>query len=117
QRSRGECRGRSERLSAHRRAPFERIGWVTIQLRAVTPRPGRSISRASRCPNRNWAGQPRKTGYVGGMRFFLVDAFTDQAFKGNSAGVVLLDEPADAGWMQDVAAEMKHAETAFVVTS
>ena len=51
------------------------------------------------------------------MRFFLVDAFTDQAFKGNSAGVVLLDEPADAGWMQDVAAEMKHAETAFVVTS
>ncbi|MEQ0565799.1 PhzF family phenazine biosynthesis protein [Amycolatopsis sp. NEAU-NG30] len=50
------------------------------------------------------------------MRFFIVDAFTDRAFAGNSAGVVLLDEPADAGWMQDVAAEMKHAETAFVVT-
>ncbi|WP_410669755.1 PhzF family phenazine biosynthesis protein [Amycolatopsis sp. cmx-4-68] len=51
------------------------------------------------------------------MRFFIVDAFTDQAFAGNSAGVVLLDEPADASWMQAVAAEMKHAETAFVVTS
>jgi predicted PhzF superfamily epimerase YddE/YHI9 len=50
------------------------------------------------------------------MRFFIVDAFTDRAFAGNSAGVVLLDEPADAGWMQAVAAEMKHAETAFVVT-
>lgn len=51
------------------------------------------------------------------MRFFIVDAFTDRAFTGNSAGVVLLDEPADAAWMQDVAAEMKHAETAFVVTT
>jgi predicted PhzF superfamily epimerase YddE/YHI9 len=51
------------------------------------------------------------------MRFFVVDAFTDRAFTGNSAGVVLLDEPADAGWMQAVATEMKHAETAFVVTS
>jgi predicted PhzF superfamily epimerase YddE/YHI9 len=51
------------------------------------------------------------------MRFFIVDAFTDRAFTGNSAGVVLLDEPADPTWMQSVAAEMKHAETAFVVTS
>ncbi|MGW5742998.1 PhzF family phenazine biosynthesis protein [Amycolatopsis sp. NPDC003861] len=50
------------------------------------------------------------------MRFFIVDAFTDRAFSGNSAGVVLLDEPADPAWMQAVAAEMKHAETAFVVT-
>ncbi|GAB3135403.1 PhzF family phenazine biosynthesis protein [Amycolatopsis stemonae] len=51
------------------------------------------------------------------MRFFVVDAFTDRAFSGNPAGVVLLDEPADPGWMQAVAAEMKHAETAFVVTT
>ncbi|MEV6830174.1 PhzF family phenazine biosynthesis protein [Amycolatopsis sp. NPDC051102] len=49
------------------------------------------------------------------MRFFIVDAFTDRAFAGNSAGVVLLDEPADETWMQAVAAEMKHAETAFFV--
>lgn len=51
------------------------------------------------------------------MRFFVVDAFTDRAFAGNSAGVVLLDEPADPTWMQAVATEMKHAETAFVVTT
>ncbi|QKV77871.1 PhzF family phenazine biosynthesis protein [Amycolatopsis sp. Hca4] len=51
------------------------------------------------------------------MRFFIVDAFTDRAFAGNSAGVVLLDEPADPAWMQAVAAEMKHAETAFFVTT
>ncbi|MDT8911147.1 PhzF family phenazine biosynthesis protein [Amycolatopsis sp. PS_44_ISF1] len=51
------------------------------------------------------------------MRFHLVDAFTDRPFAGNPAGVVVLDEPADARWMQDVAAEMKHSETAFVVTT
>jgi len=49
------------------------------------------------------------------VRAFVVDAFTDAAFSGNPAGVVLLDAPADAGWMQRVAAELKHAETAFVV--
>ncbi|WP_433265896.1 PhzF family phenazine biosynthesis protein [Actinosynnema sp. CS-041913] len=48
------------------------------------------------------------------MRIYVVDAFTDRAFAGNPAGVVLLDEPADDHWMQSVAAEMKHAETAFV---
>ncbi|MFD2474868.1 PhzF family phenazine biosynthesis protein [Amycolatopsis silviterrae] len=51
------------------------------------------------------------------MDFHLVDAFTDQAFAGNPAGVVVLDRPADARWMQQVAAEMKHSETAFVVNS
>jgi predicted PhzF superfamily epimerase YddE/YHI9 len=45
---------------------------------------------------------------------FVVDAFTDRPFAGNPAGVVLLTEPRDAAWMQAVAAEMKHAETAFV---
>lgn len=48
------------------------------------------------------------------MRLYIVDAFTSEAFAGNSAGVVLLDSPADASWMQSVAAELKHAETAFV---
>ncbi|SFB62313.1 phenazine biosynthesis protein PhzF family [Amycolatopsis marina] len=48
------------------------------------------------------------------MRLYLVDAFTSSAFAGNSAGVVLLDEPADPEWMQAVAAELKHSETAFV---
>ena len=45
---------------------------------------------------------------------FVVDAFTDQAFAGNPAGVCLLDEPAGEDWMQRVAAEMRHAETAFL---
>lgn len=51
------------------------------------------------------------------MRLYIVDAFTDSAFRGNPAGVVLLDAPADDAWMQSVAAELKHSETAFVVTT
>lgn len=43
-----------------------------------------------------------------------VDAFTDRAFGGNPAGVCLLDAPRDVEWMQSVAAEMKHSETAFL---
>jgi PhzF family phenazine biosynthesis protein len=46
--------------------------------------------------------------------FFLVDSFTNTPFRGNPAGVVLLDSPADAAWMQAVAMEMNQAETAFV---
>ncbi|ANZ37551.1 oxidoreductase [Lentzea guizhouensis] len=48
------------------------------------------------------------------MEIFVVDSFTSERFKGNPAAVVLLAEPRDDAWMQDVAAEMKHAETAFV---
>jgi PhzF family phenazine biosynthesis protein len=46
----------------------------------------------------------------------VVDAFTDRPFSGNQAGVCLLSRDArpSARWMQDVAAEMNHAETAFV---
>jgi len=44
-----------------------------------------------------------------------IDAFTDKPFAGNPAAVCLLDGPADASWMQQVAAEMNLAETAFVV--
>ncbi len=46
---------------------------------------------------------------------YLIDAFTDQPFKGNPAGVVLLEKPASEKWMQNVAMEMNQAETAFVV--
>lgn len=48
------------------------------------------------------------------MRFFVVDAFTGNAFSGNPASVVLVDGdfPADS-WLQAVAAEFRHAETAF----
>ncbi len=44
----------------------------------------------------------------------VVDAFTGRPFAGNPAGVCLLQDAADPGWMQRVAAEMKHSETAFV---
>lgn len=44
----------------------------------------------------------------------IVDAFTDRPFAGNAAAVCLLDEPADADWMQRVAAEMNLSETAFL---
>jgi PhzF family phenazine biosynthesis protein len=48
------------------------------------------------------------------MRILVVDAFTDRPFAGNPAGVCLLDAAADPAWMQRVAAEMRHSETAFV---
>ncbi len=46
---------------------------------------------------------------------FVVDAFTNQPFSGNPAGVCLLDSPRAAGWMQSFATEMRHSETAFLV--
>ena len=49
------------------------------------------------------------------MRYFVVDAFTDELFKGNPAGVCLLDEWLDGQTMQNIAAENNLAETAFVV--
>ncbi|WP_204046328.1 PhzF family phenazine biosynthesis protein [Acrocarpospora phusangensis] len=49
------------------------------------------------------------------MRIFTVDSFTDRPFKGNPAAVCLLEAPATASWMQEVAAEMRHSETAFVL--
>ncbi len=45
---------------------------------------------------------------------FIVDAFTDRAFSGNPAGVVLLEDVRSDAWMQAVAAELRHSETAFV---
>ena len=45
---------------------------------------------------------------------YQVDAFTDTAFAGNPAAVVLIDQPVDAQWMGRVAAEMNLSETAFV---
>jgi PhzF family phenazine biosynthesis protein len=43
-----------------------------------------------------------------------IDAFTDRPFAGNPAAVVVLDSPADAEWMQSLAAEVNLSETAFV---
>lgn len=44
----------------------------------------------------------------------FIDAFTSSAFRGNTAGVCIPDGPADAMWMQQVASELKHSETAFL---
>ena len=50
-------------------------------------------------------------------KYFIVDAFTQQPFGGNPAGVVLLGQdglfPTDE-LMQQVAAELRYSETAFV---
>ena len=51
------------------------------------------------------------------MKYFIVDAFTDMPFGGNPAGVVLLGEKTpfpDEKLMQQVAAELRYSETAFV---
>ncbi|MEU3985625.1 PhzF family phenazine biosynthesis protein [Streptomyces sp. NPDC026672] len=47
------------------------------------------------------------------MRIRIVDAFADRPFSGNPAGVLLLDAFPDDGWLQNVAMEVNHAETAF----
>lgn len=46
--------------------------------------------------------------------FVQVDAFTDEAFRGNPAAVCVLGAPADETWMQLVAREMNLSETAFL---
>ncbi|MEV8070266.1 PhzF family phenazine biosynthesis protein [Streptomyces sp. NPDC085995] len=47
------------------------------------------------------------------MRIRIVDAFTDRPFAGNPAGVLLLDAFPEDDWLQNVALEVNHAETAF----
>ena len=49
------------------------------------------------------------------MKYYIVDAFTDKPFGGNTAGVVLLDgnDFPDEGMMQAIAAELRYSETAF----
>jgi len=50
------------------------------------------------------------------VQIFVVDAFTSQPFGGNPAGVCFLDGERPDAWMLAVAAEMKHAETAFLLS-
>ena len=45
---------------------------------------------------------------------YQVDAFTTEAFKGNPAGVCILDNEPETVWMQNIAMEMNLSETAFV---
>ncbi|MCR4847922.1 MAG: PhzF family phenazine biosynthesis protein [Bacteroidales bacterium] len=50
------------------------------------------------------------------MKYYIVDAFTDQPFGGNPAGVVLLEDNAfpQKALMLQIAAELRYSETAFV---
>ena len=50
------------------------------------------------------------------MKYYIVDAFTDQPFGGNPAGVVLLasDTFPKEERMLNIAAELRFSETAFV---
>jgi PhzF family phenazine biosynthesis protein len=49
------------------------------------------------------------------MKIYQVDAFTTQPFKGNPAGVCLLEKAMPENWMRSLAMEMNLSETAFIL--
>jgi len=49
------------------------------------------------------------------MKYFIVDAFAEELFKGNQAGICVLDKRIDDNLMQNIASENNLAETAFVL--
>ena len=56
---------------------------------------------------------PHERGFLK-MKYYVVDAFTDEVFKGNPAGVCMLEGRLDTELMQNIAAENNLSETAFV---
>jgi PhzF family phenazine biosynthesis protein len=48
------------------------------------------------------------------IKTFIVDAFTDQAFKGNPAGVCILEKDLEDAKMLSIAKELGLSETAFI---
>lgn len=48
------------------------------------------------------------------MKTFIIDSFTDTPFKGNPAGVCIVDAPLSDGTMLHIAQELNLSETAFV---
>lgn len=48
------------------------------------------------------------------MKTYFVDSFTNEPFKGNPAGVCLLNEELDDHKLQEIATEIGFSETAFV---
>lgn len=48
------------------------------------------------------------------MKTFIVDSFTDTAFKGNPAGVCIVERPLSDERMLDIARELNLSETAFL---
>ena len=49
------------------------------------------------------------------MKSYIVDAFTEQPFKGNPAGVCLMDYQLEDALMQNIATELNFSETAFII--
>lgn len=49
------------------------------------------------------------------MKYYVVDAFADEVFRGNPAGVCVLENPINDSTMQKIAGENNLSETAFVV--
>ncbi|CAH8301235.1 unnamed protein product [Eruca vesicaria subsp. sativa] len=49
-----------------------------------------------------------------GVKYFVVDAFTDSAFKGNPAAVCFLNDERDDAWLQSLAAEFNISQTSFL---
>ncbi|HRE39730.1 MAG TPA: PhzF family phenazine biosynthesis protein [Ignavibacteria bacterium] len=48
------------------------------------------------------------------MKIYQVDSFTNEMFKGNPAGVCILENPINEALMQNIALEMDISETAFL---
>ena len=48
-------------------------------------------------------------------KIYQVDAFTSEPFKGNPAGVMIVDENTSTEYMQNIALEMNLSETAFLI--
>ena len=49
------------------------------------------------------------------MTLYQIDAFTNEIFKGNPAGVCILEKAVDSDLMQNIATDMNLSETAFVI--
>ncbi len=49
------------------------------------------------------------------MKYYVVDAFTDEVFHGNQAGVCILDREISDEMMQNIASENNLSETAFLI--
>ncbi|PSS06388.1 Phenazine biosynthesis PhzF protein [Actinidia chinensis var. chinensis] len=49
------------------------------------------------------------------VKYCVVDAFTDSAFKGNPAAVCLLEEEREDEWMQSVASEFNISQTGYLI--
>ncbi len=48
-------------------------------------------------------------------QLYQVDSFTNQPFKGNPAGVMVVNTNTSQDWMQNIAMEMNLSETAFII--